>query len=343
MDRTLDAQSGWRPGLGEAVLSRAGRGGWLYFCQPEAIISATQMEDVLPALEEIEDQVDRRGRFAAGFVCYEAAPAFDPAFEVRQAVPGAFPLLWFGLYPEPLELPPGAVQAGPVLLPASWQAEVSESVYRSAIRRIKHRIAHGHTYQVNYTYRLRTSFYEGAAPDAWSFFSALAGSQRPPYAGYIETQPWAVCSLSPEMFFSLEGSLLTSRPMKGTAQRGLILEDDQALADWLYHSEKNRAENVMIVDMVRNDLGRIARVGSVHVPDLFKIEKYPTVWQMTSTVQAETSAGFTEILRALFPASSITGAPKVSTMQIIAGLEASPRHLYTGALGYLRSWPQGAV
>jgi para-aminobenzoate synthetase/4-amino-4-deoxychorismate lyase len=322
---------GWFPELNEVVLF-APEEGWLWFRQPKGVVTATRLEEVIPALEEIERQVEREGRYAAGFIAYEAAPAFEPALQVKEVTQqgSGVPLMWFGLYEAPVKLAKEYLGGGEVKLPAGWQADVSEEVYRHAIRKVKGWIAHGETYQVNYTYRLRTDW-DG---NPWPLFAALANAHVAPYAAFIETAEWAVCSISPELFYRQEGDLLTSKPMKGTARRGLTLADDQKQAKWLYHSEKNRAENVMIVDMVRNDMGRIARVGSVRVPRLFEVEKYPTVWQITSTVQAESRAGMVEVLKALFPAASITGAPKVRTMQIIAGLEASPRGIYTGAVGY---------
>jgi para-aminobenzoate synthetase/4-amino-4-deoxychorismate lyase len=218
-------------------------------------------------------------------------------------------------------------------LPGPWQPSVDVQAYCQSIDHVRALIARGETYQVNYTYRLRCEA-PGPLPPAWPVFATLASSHAAPYAAFIETEDWAVCSISPELFFTLDGDLLASRPMKGTAKRGTTLEDDRARADWLYHSEKNRAENLMIVDMVRNDMGSVARTGSVRVPELFKVEKYPTVWQMTSTVQAQTTAGLPELMQALFPAASITGAPKVSTMQIITALETTPRKIYTGAIGF---------
>lgn len=306
--------------------------GWLHFARPLVVLQAQTPDDVRPALAEIERQVEGSGRFAAGFLSYEAAPAFDPAHAVRPALADGFPLLWFGIYPAPAALPGEAFQGAALAgLPEhDWRPDIDEQTYAVALNQIKDHIAAGHTYQVNYTYRLRSTW--RAAP--FPFFAALAAAHNPPYAAYIETPDWAIASLSPELFFTLDGETVTSRPMKGTAPRGRLLDDDQAWAEWLFHSEKNRAENVMIVDMVRNDLGRIARTGSVRVPRLFQIEKYSTVWQMTSTVQAETGAGLESIFEALFPCASITGAPKIRTLQIIAGLERSPRRIYTGAIGY---------
>ncbi|MCB0294853.1 MAG: chorismate-binding protein, partial [Calditrichaeota bacterium] len=144
----------------------------------------------------------------------------------------------------------------------------------------------------------------------------------------------AVCSVSPELFFRLDGALLTSRPMKGTASRGRYPAEDRARAEWLRNSQKNRAENTMIVDMIRNDFGRIAATGSVTVPSAYDIERYPTAWQMTSTVTARSSASPAQILAALFPCASITGAPKARTMAIIGELETTPRKLYTGSIGF---------
>jgi para-aminobenzoate synthetase/4-amino-4-deoxychorismate lyase len=166
-------------------------------------------------------------------------------------------------------------------------------------------------------------------------FLRLCRAQRSRYAAYIEADDFAICSASPELFFDLSDGVLTSKPMKGTAPRGATLAADQTLRAALAASAKNRAENAMIVDMMRNDIGRIAQVGSVAVSDVFAIEEYSTLFQMTSTVTARTSAPFVEIVRALFPCASITGAPKVRTMQIIRELEPDPRGVYTGCIGYL--------
>jgi para-aminobenzoate synthetase/4-amino-4-deoxychorismate lyase len=317
-------------------------GGWRRFANPIEIVSARSPAEVLPALHYLEEQVQTRKWYAAGCIAYEAAPAFDTALRVRaaspvgaiprdcpDALPADFPLLWFGLYDrvEEIDLPARSGRAVPEL---TWQPTISWAEYERAIHTIKDHIAAGCTYQVNYTYRLRAPF----QADPWQFFLYLARRQSR-YAAYLDLGRWAVCSASPELFFQLRGTAITSRPMKGTAPRGRTLAEDAAHMAWLRCSEKNRAENVMIVDMIRNDLGRIAQIGSVDVPQLFEVEHYPTVLQMTSTVTAQTTASFTEILRALFPCASITGAPKVSTMKIIADLETTPRGLYTGAIGYL--------
>ena len=212
----------------------------------------------------------------------------------------------------------------------NWQADIERESYNTAIEKIKDYIAQGKTYQVNYTMRLNSEFNGGE----WDFFLHLAQTQNK-YAAYIDTGRYVICSASPELFFKLDGNKIYSRPMKGTAKRGRTTLEDKEQAEWLHNSIKNRAENVMIVDMIRNDLGRIAEIGSVQVPELFTIEKYPTLFQMTSTVQAKTNASLDEIFSALFPCASITGAPKVSTMNIIAELETTPRKIYTGSIGYI--------
>jgi para-aminobenzoate synthetase/4-amino-4-deoxychorismate lyase len=300
---------------------------WLRFRNPVEVISAARIEDVLPRLREVEQAVEDRGLHAAGWVSYEAAPAFDSALTVRAS--GDFPLLWFGLYekPEPVELPPA--EAG---LADGWESDLAPDAYAQAFDRIKRHIRAGDTYQVNFTYRLLNEAFES---DPWQAFLALAGAQRSAFGAYVAAGPWRLCSASPELFFRRDGGRVESRPMKGTAPRGLSAAQDRAQAAALLASEKNRAENLMIVDMVRNDLGHVARPGTVQTVRVCELEKYPTLWQLVSTVAAETDASTADLFAALFPPASITGAPKKRTMEIIAELESSPRRIYTGAIGFL--------
>jgi para-aminobenzoate synthetase/4-amino-4-deoxychorismate lyase len=298
---------------------------WLYFSEPHEILAVSKLEEVPKALNEVERLVEKRGWHAAGFLSYEAAPAFDPALLTHAG--DEFPYLWFGLYPQPRAVflpPPDSPK-----IDLDWQPIVDRYSYEAAIERIKEYIARGRTYQVNYTMRLQATF--DASPS--EFFRQLTQTQNQ-HAAYVDTGRYVICSASPESFFALDGETITCRPMKGTAKRGRTTEEDQAQAAWLRNSEKNRAENVMIVDMIRNDLGRIAKTGSVHVPELFRVERYPTLWQMTSTVTARTNASLSKIFASLFPCASITGAPKVSTMKIIHELETTPRRIYTGAIGH---------
>ena len=309
------------------VLRDEAAGRWLRFQNPVEVVSASRLSDVLPRLRDIERAVERRGLHAAGWISYEASPAFDDALSVRGS--GDFPLLWFGLYgnPEPIDLPPAAAA-----LPDAWQADLSPEAYARAFGRIQRHIREGDTYQVNFSCRLLRDAFK---PDPWQAFLALVQAQRAPFGAYVAAGPWRICSASPELFFRLDGAHLESRPMKGTAPRGLSAAQDREQAAALLASEKNRAENLMIVDMVRNDLGRVARPGTVRAAPLCALEKYPTLWQLTSTVAAETDASISEILAATFPPASITGAPKARTMRIIADLETSSRQIYTGAIGFL--------
>lgn len=326
------------PQINEIILRQNDK--WLYFSRPHRVIEIHNLNDVVPAVEEVEDLVNANAWHAAGFLSYEAAPTFDKAYITRaerrtseamsedEARGLGFPLLWFGLYPAPrlIDLPE-PVSPKPAL---TWSPTTDRDTYNAAIEQVKDHIASGRTYQVNYTMRLQANF----DSDPWNFFLHLAQTQNN-HAAYIDTGRYVIASASPELFFQLDGDTITGRPMKGTVKRGRTTLEDKEQAEWLRNSEKNRAENVMIVDMIRNDLGRIAKIGSVHVPELFTAEKYPTLWQMTSTVKAATAASVASIFKALFPCASITGAPKVSTMKIIANLETTPRKIYTGSIGHI--------
>ena len=300
---------------------------WLYFHHPEKMYEAHSYNAVLSALHNIEHYLKHEGYYAAGFVAYEAAPAFDPAISVKSST--AFPLAWFCLYKKPdyISLPQAC---NPPVENPVWKPSINREEYTTSLHKIKEYILDGDTYQVNYSYRLYAPFSEDTLP----FFVRMAQAQGTCYGAYIHTGDWTICSASPELFFKRDQGVLTSRPMKGTTRRGLWYAQDMQEAEWLYTSGKNRSENLMIVDMVRNDLGRIGEIGSVEVASLFDIEQYPTLWQMTSTVRCRTHAGITDILHALFPSASITGAPKVSTMKIIHELESTPRKIYCGTIGY---------
>ena len=304
---------------------------WLSLCRPVTVLTAHFPADVQPLLEFVQTQVERRGLVAAGFVSYEAAPAFDAALQVNPCED--FPLAWFGLYAEVEAIALSPIASLPPLPHLDWHASISQMQYEQAIGKIKSYIQQGETYQVNFSFRLAALF-EG---DPWSYFVRMIHAQQCAYGGFIDTANWTICSSSPELFFQQVGSELVCRPMKGTAARGLTYSDDLRSANWLQASQKNRAENLMIVDMVRNDLARVARLGSVQVPQLFEVEQYPTLWQMTSSVRCETEARLPDLFRALFPPASITGAPKPRTMQIIADLERTPRRIYTGTIGFIMS------
>jgi len=312
--------------MANQVIVRSGSK-WLHFKQPLYIIETHRLDEVISKLQDIEEIASRFGLYVAGFISYEAASAFDSALTTFPST--NFPLIWFGLYKEPDSM--NVLSSFTERLDRFWIPSIDQNGYRQILERIKGFIAAGETYQVNYTFRLHSKQKE----DPLTLFRQLMMIQPAGYASYVETDQFAICSASPELFFNLDDHQLITRPMKGTATRGLTLSADQEQSNRLQNSLKDRAENLMIVDMMRNDLGRIASPGSIKVPKLFEVEKYPTVWQMTSTISSQTQASFSEILTALFPSASITGAPKVQTMKIITDLENSPRKIYTGTIGYL--------
>jgi len=315
--------------LSGSLIQDPAAGGWWRFSEPRKVLVAARLEEVLPMLSEAQDRVDRDGLWAAGYLSYEAGPAFDPAIAARAS--GPTPLLWFALYPKP-QLVHLADRALAAPMPKyAWAPSVARDEYHRSIARIRELISAGDTYQVNYTLRLRAPMEE----EPMELFLRMVHANDPAYSAYIDCGRSVVCSASPELFLRLDGDSLMSRPMKGTAGRGLWLAQDERKAEALRQSAKNRAENIMIVDMVRSDIGRIAAVGSVRASKLFSLERYPTVWQLTSTVTARTGAALPEVLKALFPPASITGAPKARATQIIAEFESTPRGVYTGCIGYI--------
>ena len=216
---------------------------------------------------------------------------------------------------------------------SNLRLNLARDEYLDAIRKIKSYIAAGDTYQVNYTLKILFDF-SGSIPD---FYCNLRRNQSVSYGGLIQNNDTAILTFSPELFFRKQGNVITVRPMKGTMQRGRTRAEDMRLAGELHHDIKNRSENVMIVDLLRNDLGRLSRMGGVHVQSLFDVETYETLHQMTSSIRGtlDHSVTLAEMFRALFPCGSVTGAPKIRTMEIIRELEAEDRGLYTGAIGYL--------
>ena len=311
------------------VFDFADRGGAprrLYFTSPREILVAESPGEVPGVLGKVEEAA-RAGLYAAGYVAYEAAPAFDPALAVRAGA--KVPPAWFGLFDSPAPDSPPASRGGFEI--SAWAPGVGRDEYRRNVARVREAVARGDSYQVNYTFRMRARF----RGDDFALYELLAANQRTPFCAYLDTGRFRVLSASPELFFRRRHHYITTRPMKGTARRGRWAEEDEEIAARLAASEKERAENVMIVDLLRNDLGRVAEFGSIVVRDLCTVERYPTVFQMTSTVEARARAGVSlaDLFAATFPCGSVTGAPKVSTSRLIAALEDSPRNIYCGSIG----------
>ena len=291
-------------------------------------LSATRVDEVLRVLEFAERE-SNLGSYVAVMLSYEAAPAFDPVLSVHQ--PSEFPLAWAGAFADATNL---TTEESATIASTSWAPRVTRAEYDHAVTSIRELIAAGDTYQVNYTFPL-TSKFDG---EAFAWYRDLCVAQGAQYSAYLDLGRYKVLCLSPELFFERRGDQVITRPMKGTVQRGRWPAEDRELARWLKHSSKDRAENVMIVDLLRNDLGKVSVPGSVRVSSLFDLERFETVWQMTSTVESTLREGtsLVELMRALFPCGSITGAPKIRTMQIIHELERFPRGVYTGAIGLLK-------
>ncbi|UHA73336.1 aminodeoxychorismate synthase component I [Paenibacillus sp. 481] len=303
------------------------------FKDPIEIVTALSPSEVKPALKRIQEAV-KRGYYAVGYLSYEAAPAFDSAFNVHPNV--VMPLVWFGIfaqYETDHECSEGNYRI------SEWKPTLTEESYHESIHQIHEAIARGDTYQVNYTMRLRSHF-EG---DSYALYTRLCDAQQADFSAMLQLGDFSILSASPELFFRKIGNQIITRPMKGTVKRGLWQEQDELLSKWLHQSVKNRAENVMITDLLRNDLSLIAETGSVHVPSLFDIEKYYTLFQMTSTVTANIrpDVEMSDIFAALFPCGSITGAPKISTMNLIHELEHTPREIYCGSIGMMS--PDGSA
>jgi para-aminobenzoate synthetase / 4-amino-4-deoxychorismate lyase len=295
--------------------------------RPAATVTAKRLEEVLPLLEFAESEA--RSSYVAVMLSYEAAPAFDPVLKVHQ--PSGFPLAWAAVFPTSTGL---EAEKSAALSSNLWTPAVSRCEYEAAVARIRDLIGAGDTYQVNYSFPLTSSF-EG---NAYAWYQDLCRAQGAEYSAYLDLGRYQVLCLSPELFFERRGNHVVTRPMKGTIRRGRWLEEDRELAQWLKQSTKDRAENVMIVDLLRNDLGKVSVPGSVQVSSLFDLERFETIWQMTSTVEStlRDNTSLAELMMALFPCGSVTGAPKIRTMQIINELERFPRGAYTGAIGFLR-------
>ncbi|EKU48554.1 anthranilate synthase component I family protein [Staphylococcus massiliensis] len=304
------------------------------FEQPDASFIARSKDEVCPMIDFAEDY-QRQGFYVVVYLPYEAAPAFNSdlvTYEPSDSVYGAC-----YVFKEPVQ----HTQANTVSTPSSdsqFQFKASKASIIESIETIQREITEGNTYQVNYTTRLSRPISQGIA----DIYHALSEGGHGSYTVMIDTDDVKVASISPELFFQKgtydnQPNTILSRPMKGTMPRGTSPETDQANYDTLAQSLKDRAENVMIVDLLRNDISRIAKPGTIDVDLPFFIETFETVYQMTSIVKGTLRQGTSlhTILKALFPCGSITGAPKINTMSIIHQLEQTPRHAYCGTIGLL--------
>ena len=301
------------------------------FTKPIKELKTRNLDQVEALLQEVE-AYQEQGFYAVGYVSYEAAPAFEKKFAVHPAPLMGEYLLYFTIH-EKVETLPFPEDYEAVDLPANWKEEVEAPAYQEAIKTIHHHIRQGDTYQVNYTVQLSQEL----KADPLAIYNRLVVEQKAHYNAFIQHDDVSILSISPELFFEQDDRLLTTRPMKGTTRRGLTNQADLQEAAWLKADPKNRAENMMIVDLLRNDMNRISEIGSEQVTRLCQVEQYSTVWQMTSTIESRLrpEVDLVQTFRALFPCGSITGAPKISTMEIIHKTEKAPRGIFCGTIGIL--------
>ena len=307
-------------------------GRWRIYSGPAEILTADDPESLDRLLSRIDSHVAGGGE-AAGFFTYEAGMALEPRLRPLLPVP-ATTLAWFGLY-DRCEIIHGDEFLRVCTEPAlqTPQLEIGRQEYCDKVEEIRELIAEGEIYQINFTDRLKFAF----SGPPWDLFATLCSEHPTPYAAFLNTGSEQVLSHSPELFFRIQDGRIVVQPMKGTAPRGVNSEQDKLRAMELQQSEKERAENVMIVDLMRSDLGRICTTGSVQTTKLFEATRFSSLWQMTSTVEGELLEGWTigSVMHALFPSGSVTGAPKIRAMEHIARLENAKRGIYTGAIGFV--------
>jgi para-aminobenzoate synthetase/4-amino-4-deoxychorismate lyase len=310
----------------------------LLFENPRRVLTTRRPSEVSALLSEAETAL-AGGAHVGGILSYDLGLAFEERLAAFLPEENAGPLLWLGIYSAPREMTRDETSA--------WLAEhtgdepphvtdldlsMSRADYETAFARVMEYIRAGDVYQINLTMLARFRF----SGDPVALYRTLCDKQPVAHGALVATGDDVVLSLSPELFIERRGDRIVTRPMKGTIRRGRTRAEDEALKSELLADEKSRAENLMIVDLLRNDLGRVAEIGTVEVDRLFEIETYKSLHQMTSTVSAKlrTNAGFSRILHALFPCGSVTGAPKIRAMQIIHDVETGPRGLYCGSVGY---------
>ncbi|MGV3456552.1 aminodeoxychorismate synthase component I [Sphingomonas sp.] len=313
-----------RPGGSDARLYTA----------PVRVIAAHRSDEVAPALAAL-DAARTEGLHAAGYIGYEAGHALEPRLTGLSRADADSPLLWFGLFETVEQLAPDAIAARLPDPAGAWVGrpapQIGRSDYDAAFARVREWIEAGDVYQANLTFRAAVR----VAGDPLAVYAAIRSRAAAGYGGIVWTGTDWLLSFSPELFFALRHGELIARPMKGTTPRGATPEADEAARIELARDEKQRAENLMIVDLMRNDLTRIAVPGSVSVPELFKVETYPTLHTMVSTIAAKLAPdiGPGEALAAIFPCGSVTGAPKIRAMEVIAAVEPDARGAYTGSIG----------
>ncbi len=301
----------------------------LCFNRPVSIISCSSFQDVSHAFEQIEEAL-KQGLHVAGFFSYELGYTFEEKFSSYHL--NGFPLIYVGCYEKPQRSNTQSPVGGDACEVKNIRFNLSREKYSEHIDIIRSYLQAGDVYQITYCLKILFDF----SGNAFDLYKKLFAVQPVPYAAFVETDQFSIVSLSPELFLYKKGNHILSKPMKGTWQRGKNFFSDITARYKFYYDEKNRAENVMITDLLRNDLGRIGK--NIHVPRLFEVTPYKKLFQMTSSVSAdiEPDVNLYDLFKSLFPSGSVTGAPKIRAMEIIHELENEPRNIYTGAIGYIK-------
>lgn len=333
---SIDKLNNARPPFVLLENSRQPEKGALAFTNPIHQISAKNIDEITSAFEEIEQALDD-GHCVAGYMTYELGLALEPKLKPRLKTNK--PLFWFGVFKEAIDIQSNEVESWLASKKQSTTSEISLkpkldfAEYEKKFNIVKQNIASGDIYQLNLTFKVDVE----NAENPYAVYDQMRRAQPVAYSSFIHQGDNIILSASPELFIEMKDGWVETRPMKGTLSRTPMSGYDEVMRGWLQEDEKSRAENLMIVDLMRNDLGQISELGTVSVKNLFEVETYRSLHQMISTVRSKLKKDLTflEILTAIFPPGSITGAPKIRAMELIDELEGEPRSLYTGSIGYI--------
>jgi len=321
--------------LFKSNINNDNNGGDLLFTDPVETLAAYNCTQVETVLSKIDEQINK-GFYAAGYLAYEAGYGFEEKLFDEKYYDR--PLALFGIYNKPhiISRHDYGILNGDICnkcAVSNLAINIKPNVYYNKIAAIKEFISQGDVYQINFTYKYKFNI----SGDTFALFIELLNNQNVNFAAYVSDKNHCIISLSPELFFKIESGRIYVKPMKGTSRRGRYIQEDINLKNRLMNCLKNKAENTMIIDLMRNDIGKISVTGSVKTENIFEVETYSTLFQMTSAVNGilDAKIGFKDIFKSLFPSGSVTGAPKIRAMEIIKDLEQENRGIYTGSIGYI--------
>lgn len=300
----------------------------LCFNNPIKVISTDKIKDIARCLDEVQ-HATTNGLYAAGYISYEAVEAFYPSIKSRSD--NKMPLLWFGIFDKPSNAMEYEADSNYEM--ANWKINVSKQEYEQKFIEIMTAIKSNYFEQLNYT----VTFHAAFTGNTYRYYQELKQAQQSDFSAYLNIGDFKILSASPELFFKLQGGIITTRPMKGTVHRGRSFAEDSANQTWLRTSDKNKYENKLTTDLMKQELANLVVEDSLAVSKQYEVEKYPTVYQMTSTItgQLQPNLSVIDVIKNLFPCGSISGTPKQPTMEFITNLEKTAREVYCGAIGYI--------